>query len=182
MNRTPAPTMTALMTWLMPAAGPKRDQLAAIIDRLAAEHDAPRFQPHVTLLVTFDAAQDAAAERLASLVANAPPVELTFTAIRRERTYFRSLYLRTAPSPRLSALQEAGQRIFALDRLPPSPHLSLLYSGMSEENKRLIVGDLGVDLPLTVLFDAVELWGQGSAGVGSWYRAAQVPLSGGSRP
>lgn len=47
--------MTALMAWLTPAAGPARDRLTALIGRLAAEHDAPRFQPHVTVLVTFDA-------------------------------------------------------------------------------------------------------------------------------
>jgi hypothetical protein len=45
--------MTALMPWLTPAPGPARDQLAATIGRLAAEHDAPRFQPHVTVLVTY---------------------------------------------------------------------------------------------------------------------------------
>jgi hypothetical protein len=49
----PAATMTALMPWLTPAPGPARDQLAATIGRLAAEHDAPRFQPHVTVLVTY---------------------------------------------------------------------------------------------------------------------------------
>jgi hypothetical protein len=41
------------MPWLTPAPGPARDQLAATIGRLAAEHDAPRFQPHVTVLVTY---------------------------------------------------------------------------------------------------------------------------------
>ena len=44
--------MTVLMTWLTPAAGPAHDELTATIDRLAAELDAPRFQPHVTVLVT----------------------------------------------------------------------------------------------------------------------------------
>ena len=34
--------MTALMTWLVPASGMTRDQLADTIDRLAADHDIPR--------------------------------------------------------------------------------------------------------------------------------------------
>jgi hypothetical protein len=33
--------MTALMTWLTPASGTTRDQLAATIDRLGTDHDAP---------------------------------------------------------------------------------------------------------------------------------------------
>jgi 2'-5' RNA ligase len=178
----PAPTMTALMTWLTPVSGTTRDQLTATIDRLAADHDAPRFQPHVTVLVTLDTVCDAAARRLASLAADMPPFELAFTAIGHEETYFRSLYLRAAPSAQLQALQEAGRQAFALDRLPPAPHLSLLYSDMAEDRKRPIIADLGVSLPLTVCFDAIELWGRDPRGVGSWYRAARVPLSGASRP
>lgn len=173
--------MTALMTWLMPASGTARDQLAAIIDRLAAGHDAPRFQPHVTVLVTLDAACDVVARRLASLVADMPPVELTFTTIGHEETYFRSLYLHAAPSTQLQALQEAGRQTFALDRLPPAPHLSLVYSDMTADRKRPIIADLGVPLPLTVCFDAIELWGRDPRGVRSWYRAAGVPLSAASR-
>jgi len=166
------------MTWLTPAAGPACDQLAAVIDRLAIEHDVPRFQPHVTVLVTLDAAEDAAARTLASLAADVPPVELTFTAIGHENTYFRSLYLRAAPSAQLQALQEAGQATFALDRLHHAPHLSLLYSNMTEEHKGPVICNLGVSLPLTVRFDAVELWVRDARGVDSWHRAARVPLSG----
>ncbi len=165
------------MTWLTPAAGPTHDQLAATIDRLAAEHDAPRFQPHVTVLVTLDTAEDAAARTLTWLVADMPPFELTFMTIGHEETYFRSLYLRAAPSAQLQTLQEAGQRAFALDRLPPAAHLSLLYSDMTEEHKGPIIHDLGVSLPLAVCFDAVELWGRDPRGVGSWYRADRVPLA-----
>jgi 2'-5' RNA ligase superfamily len=174
--------MAALMTWLMPASGMTRDQFAATINRLAADHDAPRFQPHVTVLVTLDAACDAAARKLASLIALMPPVELTFTAIGHEQTYFRSLYLHAAPSMQLQALQEAGRQAFALDRLPPAPHLSLLYSDMAEDRKRPIIADLGLSLPLTCCFDAIELWGRDPRGVRGWYRAARVPLSGASRP
>jgi len=171
--------MTALMTWLTPAAGPTRDELTAAIDRLAAELDAPRFQPHVTVLVTLDTAKDAAARTLTSLVAEVPPLKLTFTTIGHDETYFRSLYLHAAPSAQFQALQKAGQRAFALDRLPPAPHhLSLLYSDLTEGHKRPIIDNLSVSLPLTVCFDAVELWGRGSRGVRSWYRAARIPLPG----
>jgi hypothetical protein len=51
--------MTSCMTWPVPAAGPERDRLAGAIGRLAVEHAAPVFAPHVTLVGAFDASQDA---------------------------------------------------------------------------------------------------------------------------
>jgi hypothetical protein len=61
--------------------------------------------------------------------------------------------------------------------MPPAPHhLSLLYSDLTEDHKRPIVDNLSVSLPLTVCFDAVELWGRGPCGVRSWYRAVRIPL------
>ena len=90
--------VTSLMTWLVPAFGPERDRLAATIDRLAAEHGAPRFQPHVTMVGTFDSAEDVAIRTLGSLVIGVPSFEVTFAAVGHEQTYFRSLYLRAAPA------------------------------------------------------------------------------------
>jgi 2'-5' RNA ligase len=170
--------MTPLMTWLVPAAGPERDQLAATIDRLAAEHDAPRFQPHVTMLATLDCPEDLAARTLTSLAAGTPPIELTLVAIGYEQTYFRSLYLRAEPSAQLLALREAGQRAWALDPSPYMPHLSLLYSDIPDKDKHSLIERTEIRLPLTVRLDAVELWARNPAGVRSWYRIARVPLSG----
>jgi hypothetical protein len=170
--------MTLLMTWLVPAAGPERDWLAAIIDRPAAELDAPRFPPHVTLLATIDSAEDLAVRTLTPVTAGVPPVELTLAAIGSEETYFRSLYLRAEPSAQLLALREAGQRAWALDPSPYLPHLSLLYSDIPEKDKQSLIDRIGVRLPLTVWFDAVELWARDPRGVRSWYRVARVALSG----
>lgn len=166
------------MTWLAPAAGPERDRLAATIDRLAAEHGGPRFQPHVTVAATVDSAADAAVHRLTSLVAEVPPIELTFAVIGHEQAYFRALYLRAEPSAPLRALQEAAQRAWALDPLAAVPDLSLLYAEIPEDRKGSIIDGLGIALPLTVRFDAVELWMRDPRGVRSWRRHARVPLAG----
>jgi 2'-5' RNA ligase len=155
------------MTWLVPAEGPLRDQLLATIDRLAAAHDAPRFPPHITLAPTFDSATGAAAPALRSLVADTPPVDVALTAVGHEPTYFRALYLVAEPS----ALVAPGSWRF-------TPHLSLLYSDVPEATKRAIVSGLGIPLPLTVRFDAVELWARDDPEVRSWYRVARVALAG----
>src|SRR5215471_2609975 len=117
-----------LLAWLMPAAGPVRDHLAATSDRLAAEHDAPRFEPHVTMAGLFHSGQQAAAHTLTALAAGARPFEIRFAATEYEQAYFRALYLRAEPSPQLTTLHEAARAAWALESRPYRPHLSLLYA------------------------------------------------------
>ena len=120
--------MTSYMSWLVPAAGPVRDQLAGVIAGLAAEHGTPVFAPHVTINGNVDAEPDAAARVLEQLVAGVPPFEVTLSGPGYEPEYFRSLYLRAEPSARLTALHQAGQRAWGIEAPPYRPHLSLLYA------------------------------------------------------
>lgn len=166
-----------LMAWLMPAAGSVRDHLAATIDRLAAEHNAPRFEPHVTMAGLFHSGEEAAAQTLISLAAGARPFEVRFAATGYEQAYFRALYLRAEPSPQLTALHEAARAAWALEPRPYRPHLSLLYADIAGEHKRAIIGALGIQLPLTIRIEAAELWADHPAGVRSWHRLARVPFS-----
>jgi 2'-5' RNA ligase len=170
--------MTVLMAWLVPAAGPARDRLAATIGTLAAEHGTPRFEPHVTMAGRFCSGEQAAAQALASLAAGVRPFEVRFAAAGYEQAYFRALYLRAEPSPQLTALHEAARAAWALDARPYLPHLSLLYADLAEERKRAIVGALDIQLPLTIRIGAAELWADHPAGVPGWHRVARVPLSG----
>jgi 2'-5' RNA ligase len=165
------------MAWLMPAAGPVRDHLAATIDRLAAEHDAPRFEPHVTMAGLFHSGQQAAVQTLTSLAAGACLFEVRFAAAGYEQAYFRALYLRAKPSPQLTALHEAARAAWALESQPYMPHLSLLYTDIAEEQKRAIIGALGIQLPLTIRIETAELWANHPAGVRSWHRLARVLFS-----
>ena len=170
--------MTMLMAWLMPAAGPVRDHLAATIDRLAAEHDAPRFEPHITMAGLFQSDQGSAVQTLTSLAADARPFEVRFAATGYEQAYFRALYLRAEPSPQLTALHEAARAAWALVSRRYRPHLSLLYADIAGEHKRAIIDALGIQLPLTIRIEAAELWADHPAGVRSWHRLARVRFSG----
>ena len=171
--------MTYLMTWLVPTIGPVREHLLAIIDRLAAEHNAPRFQPHVTLVATYDLDEATAAKAISSIAADTRPVDVTFAAIGHEQAYFRSLYLLPEPSSELTTLHEATQREWELDSGRPfAPHLSLLYSDIPEKQKPSILETISIPLPVTVRFDAIELWSRKVPEVYGWYRIARVPFSG----
>ena len=172
--------MISCMSWLVPAEGPVRDRLAAVIVRLAAEHGTPVFAPHVTINGTVDAEPDAAARVLERVVAGVPPFEVTLSGLGHEPEYFRSLYLRAEPPAILTALHEAGQRAWGLGSGPPyRPHLSLLYArDLPEERKPAIAGGLGLALPVTIRVDAAEIWGDFRDEVTQWHRVARVLLAG----
>ena len=170
--------MTSCMSWLVPAAGPVRDRLAGIIARLAVEHAAPVFAPHVTMAGVVGSAEDEAVRVLERLVAGVPPFEVTLTGFGYEPEFFRSLYLRAEPSARLTALHEAGQQAWGLDAAPYRPHLSLLYSHLHEEAKPAIADGLGLALPVTIRVDAAEIWADFRDDVARWRRVVRVPLAG----
>jgi 2'-5' RNA ligase len=170
--------MTMLMAWLVPAAGPARDRLAATIDALAAEHGAPRFEPHVTMAGRFDSGEQAGVQALTSLAAGVRPFEVRFVAVGYEQACFRALYLRAEPSPQLTALHEAARAAWVLDSRPYMPHLSLLYANIAGERKPAIIGTLGIQLPLTIRINAAELWADHQAGVSGWRRVARAPFCG----
>ncbi len=166
------------MSWLVPAAGPARDRLAGVIARLAAEHAAPVFAPHVTMAGVVECSPDEAALVLGRLVAGVPPFEVTLTGVGYEPEFFRSLYLRAEPPAVLTALHEAGERAWDLNPAPYRPHLSLLYSRLPEERKPAIADALGLALPVTIRIDAAEIWADYRDEVTCWRRVARVPLEG----
>ena len=185
--------MTSCMSWLVPAAGPARDRLAGVIARLAAEHAAPVFAPHVTMAGVVECSPDAAALVLGRLVAGVPPFEVTLTGVGYEPEFFRSLYLRAEPHAILTALHEAAERAWGLDPgifgssgssgaygsgPPYRPHLSLLYSRLPEERKPAIADALGLALPVTIRIDAAEVWADFRDDVTRWRRVARVVLAG----
>jgi 2'-5' RNA ligase len=167
-----------LMAWLVPAAGPARDHLAATIGRLAACCGAPRFEPHVTMAGLFRSGEQAAVQALTSLTAGTRPFEVRFLAAACEPAYFRALYLRAQPSAQLTTLHRAARAAWALEPRSYMPHLSLLYADIAGERKRAIIGALGIELPLTIRIDAAELWADHQAGVPGWRRVARVPFPG----
>jgi len=171
--------MISCMTWLVPAEGPVRDRLAGVIARLAAEHGAPVFAPHVTINRNVDAEPDQAKRVLERVMAGVSPFDVTLSGFGYEPVFFRSLYLRAEPSAQLTALHEAGERAWGFTGPPYRPHLSLLYArDLPEERKPAIAGGLGLALPVTIRVDAAEIWGDFREEVTQWHRVARVPLAG----
>jgi len=165
------------MSWLVPAPGPERDRLAAVITDLAAGYGGPVFAPHVTLARTVPAVPDVVAGVLAEVAAGVAPFEVALTGVGYEPVFFRSLYLRAGPSAPMTALRGAAARALRLEPAP-DPHLSLLYADLDEERKPPIAAGLDLALPMTIRVDAAEVWGDSREDAGRWRRLARVPLGG----
>jgi hypothetical protein len=54
--------------------------------------------------------------------------------------------------------------------------LSLLYTQISDERKRPMIDSISVGLPLTLRFDAIDLWAAPPR-VRDWYRVARLPFA-----
>lgn len=120
---TPASKQSAIALWLLPAA-PAREQLRDVIARLAAECDAPIFEPHLTLGVTDDAAE-------LRLGLTNKPITLRALGVFWSDAFTRTLFIRFAATPDLAALRESlGMRTGDYD-----PHVSLLYKDMTAKRK-----------------------------------------------
>jgi 2'-5' RNA ligase len=178
------------MTWLVPAAGPERDRLSAVIGELAAKHDAPSFTPHVTLTDPVQSDELTVLGVLQPMLSGRAAFEVTLGGFGHEPEFFRSLYLSVEPSEPLTALNEAARQGLEQILPPYRPHLSLLYADLPEDGKDAIAAGLELELPVTVRFEAVELWADNgprvpadhAADVASWHRIARLLFPGSGSP
>jgi hypothetical protein len=113
--------------WLVPAPAHHR-HFAQIIEGLARELNAPRFEPHVTLYAGARAADDDVEALLAQAKQGMGALDLRVTAVGTSPELLKTLYLEFEPDPqteRLCRLFRTGLKP-ALDYVL-KPHLSLLY-------------------------------------------------------
>src|SRR5688572_26849093 len=98
--------------WLLPAA-PDGRLLAQIVARLAAEHGAPAFTPHITLL-SGCGREPVTAELCARVlrdVAHTPPMRLSVRGVRHSDDFFETVVLEL---DELDASRRVRERVRAL--------------------------------------------------------------------
>lgn len=121
--------------WLVPA---KPDPFTELIAGLAAEYDAPAFEPHITLHVgqfTPDEDIEALLVRAASTL---PPLDLIAGETSHSEILFKTLFVRFN-DVRLQALHDELQRGLAqLSDYILAPHLSLLYKNVPETTREAL--------------------------------------------
>ena len=130
-----SPASSRVAFWLVPAP-PHNHDLAAIIEHLARELSAPRFEPHVTLYAGARGADDDVAALLTRAAQQVETMELRVTAVGTLPELFKTLYLEFEPDPRTEQLC----RLFRAGLQPAlpyvsNPHLSLLYKDLPEATR-----------------------------------------------
>ena len=121
------PSAPLYSIWLLPEEASYAGLLGEIA-RLARLFHIPPFPPHAT--VQGDIAHPLEELRLgmSALLEGASPLELRVGAVEMSPEFFRSLYLRFAPSEGFDALRrKSGSALATAEGLSPFPHLSLSY-------------------------------------------------------
>jgi 2'-5' RNA ligase len=162
--------------WLIPD-DPAYTALAAKIAELSVRFDAPRFEPHVTVLAGLEQpAADivAACKRVASELG---PIRIRLGQAGHHDEYFRCLFLEAEDAGGLRSAHAAVRRALAPAASAAFfPHLSLLYAARGGEDADALVREtasagLGFDLEVKAL-DLVSTEGP----VEAWHRVERIAL------
>ena len=140
------PEQFVIAYWLLPAP-PVRNFFRETIQNLAAKYEAPIFEPHLTLAVGADSANEAP-ERFAHLPQG--PVELRALEVAWTSKYVKTLFVRFESSPRALQLRASlGGNEEDFD-----PHLSLLYKRLPQKEQIRLATEIRLRCA-SVSFDTV---------------------------
>ncbi len=154
----------AIAYWLMPAE-PARGYFEKMITDLAGKHDAPVFEPHLTIYVGSN--RSGAIEKILSRAAiDCEPIQLEVLEVRQSDEFTKTLFVQFGSNAKLQQLNETIREASETPsdyQLEPHlsllykkmPHLSLLYKKMPIPARRELAGS--IKLPFsTVVFDSIK--------------------------
>jgi 2'-5' RNA ligase len=144
--------LTAIAYWLIPAR-PVRELLSEIIRILAEELDAPRFEPHLTVLAA--PGPDETARKLLRRI-NMQRIHLPVRDVGFSATFAKTLFVRFESSDALNDLREQ-LRCGAKAHPEPSfdPHISLIYKKLAPRAKSELAS--AIKFPFHgIVFDCIK--------------------------
>jgi hypothetical protein len=145
---------TAIAYWLAPAE-PARGFFEKVIADLAGKHDAPVFEPHLTIYVGSN--RSGPIEEILSRAAiDCEPIQLEVLEMRHSDEFTKTFFVQFGSNAKLQRLTET---IREASQTPSDyqlePHLSLLYKKMPILARRELAGS--IKLPFsTVVFDSIK--------------------------
>ena len=159
--------------WLVPT-GQAYEKFSNLIKKLAAEYNAPVFEPHITLLGDFMQTEEECITLSKQLVSGQKPFTINMEEIDYEDFYFRTLFVRAKETQSLLAFHNLSKKIFKMDIPPYMPHLSLLYGTFPVETKKKIIKEIGRNQPAQWEVTKVTLVKGGE--VEDWQIVGEFPL------
>jgi 2'-5' RNA ligase len=105
----------------------------------------PVFEPHITLVSSFQGDENAIRDKASELAASIRPLDLTLQAAAHSDYYFRCVFLDVLGDPELLKARDIAQELFVGTEQPEEyrPHLSLVYGDLSAEERESIVQEIG---------------------------------------
>lgn len=129
--------------WLQPR-GDVAYQLQERINKLSKKYDTPSFEPHVTLISGLKRSETEMKALLNTLAASVSPFELTLSKAGYQDTFYQSLFIYVQKNKILDELRKRSCRLFdCSEENSYSPHLSLLYGDLSQNEKERILNTIG---------------------------------------
>jgi 2'-5' RNA ligase len=143
---------SALLYWLIPAE-PTRELFCELIRILANEFNAPRFEPHLTLLVTAEDRHSA--KRILAQI-DASPSQLRLREISFSPKFTKTLFVRFSSNNALEKLiVDLRGAMRSRGKVVRDPHVSLLYKKIPMTVKRELASM--ISLPFRdVVFDSIK--------------------------
>jgi 2'-5' RNA ligase len=142
----------AIVYWLVPAK-PERELFRELIRILAKQFEAPRFEPHLTLIAIAD---DGRAPREILRQIHAPPIHLGVRGIGSSSRFTKTLFVRFEASKSLGKLVvDLERELRKRTKSVRDPHVSLLYKKLPRRVKKELVPT--IKLPFEeVTFDFIQ--------------------------
>jgi hypothetical protein len=143
---------SALAYWLIPAE-PKRELFRELIRILAKQFDAPRFEPHLTLLVTAEARQ--VPKQIFDQI-DLSSIRLRLQEVSFSTKFTKTLFVRFKSNDALKNLiVDLRRATKSRGKSGRDPHLSLLYQKIPVAVKKELAST--VKLPFCeVIFDSIK--------------------------
>jgi hypothetical protein len=164
---SPLDNSSTIVLWLMPA-GSAFDFFRSMIKRLATEHDAPIFEPHLTL-------GPGSVEQMEHV--RTSPLVLRLLGVGWSEQFTKTLFVSFELAPELAQLRDSlGMEAAGFD-----PHLSLLYKEMPLADKKQLACSISLSFA-SATFAAIEAVRCASptatrADVESWQTIGSKPLT-----
>ena len=142
----------ATVYWLIPAE-PKRELFCELIRILAKQFDAPRFQPHLTLLVT---AEDRQAPKQILEQIDASSIQLHLREVSFSSEITKTLFVRFKSNNALKKLiVDLRRAVKSHGKFVRDPHVSLLYKKIPVSVKKELASTIKLSFD-EVVFDSIK--------------------------
>jgi 2'-5' RNA ligase len=146
---------TVIAYWLIPAE-PARSFFQQIIKDLARRHNAPVFEPHVTVHVRADQA-DAAAKALTKAAHKCPLVRLAPRGVDHSDEFVKTLFVQFDMTSELQQMNQViRQTANDSSQYELNPHLSLLYKDLAAALRKELTASISVPFS-EIPFDSVQV-------------------------